>query len=80
MFGEAPHIEDPALFLGAADYSCSDMEALVEELKKSAYRRVCYYPALGFVHCDFKGNAFTYFEDIGKGWEFKEYREVEHVA
>ena len=44
---------------GAVDLRCNDKfktELLWEELKKSSYKRICYYPGNGFIHCDHKGN------------------------
>lgn len=57
--------------LGAADYSCNEnkIEELWEELKKSKYKRVCYYPENGFIHCDHKGLEKINFEcNDGKNW------------
>jgi hypothetical protein len=50
---------------GAADYTTATKERtllLLEELKKSDYKRVCYYPNNNFIHCDFKGSEKVYFE------------------
>lgn len=44
---------------GAVDWTSGDrfkVDLLWEELKKSSYKRVCYYPENGFIHCDHYGN------------------------
>ena len=44
---------------GAVDLRCGDKfktELLLKELQISKYKRVCYYPENGFIHCDHKGN------------------------
>ncbi len=58
--------------LGAVDYSCENMEALLEELRQSDYRRICYYPHKGFIHCDHKGNNYHEFEaDKNNVWQYR---------
>lgn len=56
---------------GAVDWTCdrSQAEALVAELIKSPYNRVCYYPNNNFVHADFKsaGKHFFICKD-GRNW------------
>jgi hypothetical protein len=50
---------------GAADYTTATKARtllLVDALKKSPYKRICYYPNNNFVHCDFKGSERVYFE------------------
>lgn len=44
---------------GAVDWTCRNkwqLELLFEELKKTNYTRVCYYPNHSFIHCDYKGD------------------------
>lgn len=44
---------------GATDWTSGDrfkVELLWEELKKSSYKRICYYPDNGFIHCDHYGD------------------------
>lgn len=49
---------------GAVDVTCKDIRfyELLQLLKESDYRRVCYYPHKSFVHCDFKGYEKVYYE------------------
>lgn len=54
--------EFPEDWWGAADYTCSDLEWLFEELSKSPYKRVCIYRHKGFIHCDHKGSERVRFE------------------
>lgn len=44
---------------GTVDLRCGDRfktELLLKELQISKYKRVCYYPDNGFIHCDHYGN------------------------
>jgi hypothetical protein len=59
--------EDPDEWWGAADYTCSDLEWLFEELSKSPYKRVCIYRHKGFIHCDHKGTQRVRFEADADG-------------
>lgn len=59
---------------GAADYTSSKLIKLLQLLQaKSTYTRICYYPKMGFIHCDFKPTADgkrQYFENSANGWKF----------
>ena len=56
---------------GAADYTCEDLEALLNGLiKHSKYMRICVYPKNNFIHCDYASNQRQLFYDYGNGWEF----------
>ncbi|MEQ9091788.1 MAG: D-Ala-D-Ala carboxypeptidase family metallohydrolase [Balneola sp.] len=59
---------------GAVDVTAIDLNGLLEELKTSDYKRVCYYPKKGFIHCDYKGEEYTYHIDEGSGWKLQGYR------
>jgi len=61
--------------LGALDLTAIDLQGLLNHLLESEYNRVCLYVKKGFIHCDFKGDDFSYFIDDGNGWEFQEKRE-----
>jgi uncharacterized protein YcbK (DUF882 family) len=56
---------------GASDYTCQKkyIKKLVELLRKSDYKRVCYYPKSNFVHCDLKGHEKQFFICEGKKWK-----------
>ena len=44
---------------GATDWTSGDkfkVDLLWQELKKSKYKRVCYYPEQGFIHADHNGD------------------------
>jgi len=53
--------------LGAVDYTCENIELLIDLVRKTKYKRVAYYPLSKFVHCDF-GEDAGFFIDKGKGW------------
>ena len=58
--------------LGAVDYTCANMELLLEELRASDYKRICYYPDKKFIHCDHKGDRYHEFEADEDGkWQYK---------
>lgn len=58
--------------LGAVDYTCEDMDALLHELRLSDYKRVCYYPHKRFIHCDHYGDRYHEFEANEAGvWQYK---------
>jgi len=61
---------------GAVDVrSNKRFEQLLELLIHSAYMRVCYYPCLGHIHCDYASSTKQYFvADRNKEWHFKYYR------
>jgi hypothetical protein len=59
-FGDNQPLTDE--WWGAVDYTCSDLEWLFGQLKKSAYKRVCIYRDKGFIHCDHKGLEKLNFE------------------
>lgn len=68
--------------LGAVDWTCSDPEALLALiLAHTDYKRVCYYPNNGFIHCDYKETGIDkaghkrYFECQSpiSSWEFIKY-------
>lgn len=59
---------------GAVDVTCKKMRFynLLKLLKDSDYRRVAYYVANMFVHCDFKGHEKLYYEVDETGtWKLK---------
>lgn len=76
--GTSQHTFTGEACMGAVDVTCGEGSTytLLQLLCKSNYRRVCYYPQDKFIHCDFKGDEFLYFEDygLGKGWQFVEER------
>ena len=39
---------------GAVDLACMDLKALVQELQHTDFTRICVYPDMSFVHCDYK--------------------------
>jgi len=50
-------------------------ELLTKLMIDSTYKRVCYYPNNGFIHCDYKGDKREYYEcssPAGK-WKFTKY-------
>jgi hypothetical protein len=62
--------------LGAVDLKGNDLPKLLELLiKYTKFTRICYYPKLGFIHCDYKPDRrgkrvlFIY---SGSKWNFKE--------
>jgi|SRR5680860_686361 len=61
---------------GAADIRSNErLEELLDLLKASNYKRVCYYPYHGFVHCDFKGSIKIYFTaDRAGKWNYESER------
>lgn len=62
---------------GAVDVRCNKkFDELLELLIQSDYRRVAYYPAQGFIHCDHKEvDRKQYFEADESGkWNFKRFR------
>jgi hypothetical protein len=52
---------------GAVDYSCENIELLLDELRASDYMRICYYPDKKFIHCDHKGKEKLEFLSNGGG-------------
>lgn len=57
---------------GAVDITAKDMDKLVGLARKSGYKRVCYYPHHGFIHCDFKGDNYHYFvADKSGTWQYQ---------
>jgi len=56
---------------GAADYTCQKkyIKRLVELLRKSTYKRVCYYPKKNFIHADLKGYEKQFFICTGRRWK-----------
>jgi hypothetical protein len=61
--------EEKLKWKGAADYTCSNIYWLFEQLKKSDYTRVCIYPKENFIHCDFKGATKQAFESVNGQWK-----------
>jgi len=48
------------------------MELLLEELRMSDYKRICYYPDKQFIHCDHKGDRYHEFEADEDGkWQYR---------
>lgn len=67
--------------LGAVDISTPDvlvLNQLLELAKLSPYKRVCFYPRKGFIHCDMKGDRYHSFIDYsdGKGWQYAGKRNI----
>ena len=57
---------------GAVDITAKDMDKLVDLARKSGYKRVCYYPHHGFIHCDLKGDNYHYFvADKSGTWQYQ---------
>lgn len=67
--GESEHVYRGK---GAADYACSDMSGLLQNLwHETDYTRITYYPAQNFVHCDYKfpERGRRLFLSTVSGWE-----------
>jgi hypothetical protein len=54
---------------GAVDYTCENIELLLDELRASDYMRICYYPEQAFIHCDHKGEYKLEFISRGGSWD-----------
>lgn len=73
--GKSQHTfhQEHKLGIGAADYSASDLNLLLDGLiKHTNYTRICIYPNSKFIHCDYARNTGQrqYFIDYsdGNGW------------
>jgi len=59
---------------GAGDYTCEHLELLLDELLASDYKRVCYSPKEGFIHCDHHGHERLHFIAEAGQWNLVEKR------
>jgi len=56
---------------GACDYTAHNIDKLLQAIiEHSEYKRICYYPKSGFIHCDYNSMQRQLFNDYGNGWEF----------